>query len=720
MKISKKLFLVLSILFVTMLNGCNINNSSSNNETTVNTDKCKITDIKLNLEAPADVIDIVDFSSDSHAGRFSATVLQGVINKEKPRVYVKGNESAKNVNLEDIRIEILELGEKDFNYLEHDTLESHKRYNAFWTLFNKYQNEIESIYIYDEDELLSDSMNVAAMLAGRNKGVAVNQELYESLASAGHAKNRKVVNVCDKYGFDLTVGNVGINRWIEQNMIEGSNPDFVFVAKTGSRDGGSLNHPTFYDLAVATDSLIYHFDPDFDSQIELQKKILDHFEDNILVIGWPGINVEGIYVKSISECNKEVVCADWFYGNGSLLGAFDNFTHLEDLYERSSNKEVLSDKVYVSFLVSDGDAWHYATREFLAYWSNDLRGTVPIGWSIPSLFSEFNPLWLKKVYGEATENDEIMQGVAGVSYIQPHYMDDLAYENWCYDTKNTFDLMGITTVNYWDVGGDAYSSESKRLKQYCEIVNPNAIYMGHADTTNNYFMIGDTVCINSMGVENYRGTHTSDEMITAVDNSVNNTPAGKPVFINLNVEAWGQGISTISEVVNTLMSREDGYKYEFVLPYELANLIRSYEKNGASGVMKDEDKVSLQSIKYIPNTADEIALIDEDGSSNINENVNTRFADQSNYWIYKLNVNSRDTFKLILNITGQYDVKISLDKNEWKQVAYRETSSGDDVITINVLEKLPSYNGTVYIKFEDAIKTDGFGASLYDMTVIYR
>ena len=87
MKISKKLFLVLSILFVTMLNGCNINNSSSNNETTVNTDKCKITDIKLNLEAPADVIDIVDFSSDSHAGRFSATVLQGVINKEKPRRY---------------------------------------------------------------------------------------------------------------------------------------------------------------------------------------------------------------------------------------------------------------------------------------------------------------------------------------------------------------------------------------------------------------------------------------------------------------------------------------------------------------------------------------------------------------------------------------------------------------------------------------------------------
>ena len=75
---------------------------------------------------------------------------------------------------------------------------------------------------------------------------------------------------------------------------------------------------------------------------------------------------------------------------------------------------------------------------------------------------------------------------------------------------------------------------------------------------------------------------------------------------------------------------------------------------------------------------------------------------------------------MILNITGQYDVKISLDKNEWKQVAYRETSSGDDVITINVLEKLPSYNGTVYIKFEDAIKTDGFGASLYDMTVIYR
>ena len=712
MRISKKIIFILTLLFIIMLNGCNV--------IEINKNKNKLEDIKLNLDTPSEVIDVVSYAGDCQSGKLSALVLQGVINKEKPRVYLAGNESAKNVSLEEIRIEMLKLGANELNYLERDNLPSHNKYIAFWTLFNKYQAEIKSIYIYDTDELLSDSINVAAMLAGRNHGVAVDQTLYEALAAGGYAKNRKVVNICTEFGFDLTVGNVGINRWIEQNMIEGSNQDFVFIAKTGPRDEAALSYPTFYDLAVATDSLIYHVDPDFDSQLELQKKILNHFDDNILVIGWPGINVEGIYVRSVSECNKEVVCADWCYSNGSLLGAYENFKHEEVLYAREYDKEVLSDKVYISFLVSDGDAWHYATREFLAYWESDIRGTVPIGWSIPSLFAEFNPLWLEKIYSEATPNDEIMQGVAGVSYIQPHYMSDTAFKTWCYDTKNVLSSLGITTVNYWDVGGDAYVENSKRLKEYCEIVKPNAVYIGHADTINEYFMIDDTVCLTSVGVSGVRGTHNKEEMIAAIDSNVARTAENTPVFINLNVEAWGEGITTIVETINELTAREDGYKYEFVLPYELANLIRSYEKNGASGKIKDEDKVTLQTVEYIPNSESEHTILFEDSDSKINEGVSTRFADNNAYWVYKLDVNCRDTLKLILSITGQYTVSVSKDGATWVKVVSRDYSSGDDSITIDVLQALKDYDGTVYVKFEDTSKSDGFGASLYKMTVVYK
>ena len=712
MRISKKIIFVLSLLFIVMLNGCN--------GIEVNTSKNKIEDIELNLGTPSETIDVVSYVGDCQSGKLSALVLQGVINKEKPRVYLAGNENVRDTSLEEIRIDMLKLGAKELNYLERDNLPSHNKYVAFWTLFNKYKDEIKAIYIYDTDELLSDSINVAAMLAGRNHGIAVDQTLYEALAAGGYAKNLKVVNVCNEFGFDLTVGNVGINRWIEQNMIEGSNQEFVFIAKTGPRDSSALSYPTFYDLAVATDSLIYHIDPDFDSQLELQKKILNHFNDNILVIGWPGINVEGIYVRSISECNKEVVCADWSFSNGSLLATYENFKHEEVLYAKEDNKEVLSDKVYISFLVSDGDAWHYATREFLAYWESDVRGTVPIGWSIPSLFAKFNPLWLQKIYSEATPNDEILQGVAGVSYIQPYYMSDNAFTNWCYDTKNAISSIGITTVNYWDVGADAYVKNSKRLNEYCEIVKPNAVYMGHADIKNDYFMIDDTVCLTSIGVNGVRGTHNKEEMINAIDSNVSRTAPNTPVFINLNVEAWGEGVSTIVETINELTSRPDGYKYEFVLPYQLANLIRSYEKNGASGQMKEEDKVTLQSIEYAPNTSEEAALVFEDSDSKINEGVNTRFADNSAYWTYKLDVNCRNTLKLIFKITGQYTISISKDNTNWIKVASRDYSSGDDTVTVDVLHTLENYEGTVYVKFEDTSKSDGFGASLYNMTVMYR
>ena len=692
--------------------GCGANGGAK-----VDQNKNTVATISSGVTAPSATVDVLRIGSDCQSSIVSTMVLQGVINKKQPRVYIYGMDGS---NYEVPRYQMLQKEEGiTLNALESDKVSAHKGYAAFWTLFKKYHDEIKSIYIFDDDQSISDSINVAAMLAGRNHGVAVDHTLFEALAAEGYAKGREVVDVCEKYGFDLSVGNVGINKWIRDNMVKGSNREFVCVLSTHPRDSqGGLAYPKLYDLAVASDALIYHFDVDFDSQIALQKEILDQFDDNTIVIGWPGVGVEEAYIRSVSACNKEAVCADWFFANGSFLSGFENFKHKEKLYSTSTDKSVLSDKVYVSFLVSDGDAWHYAMREFLSYWGSSVRGTVPIGWSIPSLFSEFNPLWMKKIYGEATELDEIIQGVAGVTYVQPKHMSDTAFEQWCWDTKNSIAEVGISTVNYWDVGVDAYNADNARLKKYCEIVKPDAVYMGHAEQDNNYFMIGDTVCMTSLGATGIRGTQTKEEVIAAVDRSVARTEAGKPVFVNVNIEAWGQGVSTVASTIDELMTRVDGWKYEFVLPYEMANLIRSYEKNGASGVTPEEDKRTLTSMQILPFTDEETAIITNNGSGR--GGSGNRFGDGHASWVYRFDVGASDILKMTLTLDGGYKVSVSLDNQTWITAAERLTTSGKAVVSFDVAKLLGTATQPFYVKFEDSTPDTGFGASLFETNLIYR
>ena len=723
----KKRSLLLAFL-ATFLIGCSYNN----NETKEPEEMTLENDIVIDV----DTLDVLKLENeDKEEGIISARILQGVINKEKVRVYYYDYRTfVRNIDVGQERFDILSTSGINFNYLELDRVGSHAGYVGFWTLFNKYKEEIQNIYVYqsyDENPIVSDSINVAAMLAGRNHGVAVNNDIYEALVAEGYAKTRKVVNVVKQFGFDDEsspfYSNFGINKWISQNMIEGSNKDYLFLLSTSPRDPNSntISYHTAYDYAVSTDSLIYHINPLLDTQVVLQKKILDQFPDNSYVIGWPGINMEGQYVKSVSQCGKGVVCADWSYANGSVFAGFEKWTNKNVIYPRTSNEDVYKDKVYVSFTLSDGDAWHYMTREFLSYFKSSIRGSVPIGWEVSNIFTYVNPLFLKYFYDNATEKDEIMQGVGGITYIQPSNYPDDAYQGYLKSTRKLFDENNVSSVNYWDEVGGSYEKDSKRLVDYCNVVNPNALVMGHAEVINDYFMVGDTVCYSSMGVDKTRGTQTKDEVIANIDKATSRTQPGCPTFVNVNIEAWGQGVTTVKEAYDELLLRSDSYKYEFVLPYQMANLIRSYLTHGANKEMSDAEKINPTAVTFKPNTPEETQYTFDgwdykSAVNSTNPNAVNRYADRDAYFMYKFNVQASSMLTVTINLRGQYIIKASTDLSDWKEVARADVDSGDAIVGFSVLEVLPNYSGVFYLRFEDSDVDNGFGPGVYSITYLYK
>ena len=708
--------IILSLVMLCSLVGC----KKDDKENTINKAR-DVFETEKEVKVPAKKIKVYTPSSSEQGEALTvARIFQGVINKTQPRVYISDNISAHGVNISKIKDTVVETyGEVEFVVQEMDNIKAHKDFSVFWSLWRDFSNEIENIYCFELNDGLQDSMNVAAMLAGRNKGVAVTRELYEELYSENQLTGKNVVDVCETYGFTFALGSLGINRWISENMVEGSNKELIFMVYPGNRDSGASSHPAIYDMAVAVDGLIYWIDPDFNTYLEVQKNILDQYGSNALVIGWPGINMERAYVNSISLCGKSVVCADWGFANGSIVSGFENYYPTECTSTVPDTETVINNKVYISFTISDGDAWHYATKELLAFWNSPARGAVPITWTIPTLFAKYNPTLLNYLYDTKSPLDEFIQGPSGVVYIYPSKMQDSEYEDFLDKTKSAFEKTKINMVNFWDNNTSLYSKDNERLIKYAQTVKPDAIFLGHELNNSNYFMIDDTVCITEMGIAGARGTHTADEIISCIDTAISKGQTGKPVFVAVNVEAWGEGISTITEAYAKLLERTDADRYEFVSSASLVGKIRSYSKNGANGNYLVGDS-AIKTTEIIPFENSEQAVMYSDNESKRNEQTGQRFADKNANWVYKFTFDKPVNFlKMNARLGEQFLVSVSKDGKTWiKACVYGGVRMGERQYLIDVVSLLGATD-SLYVKFEDAVKTDGFGCNFFGLKLYY-
>ena len=537
------------------------------------------------LNEPAKTLDLVLFNSgDSGAGDVSARILQGVINKKQPRVYIAKEWSQHGVNVEAVRQSILrDYGEVDFAELKRDDAKHHQKYSVFWTLFSKYSKEVEKIFVFSDSVELSDTINVAAMFASRYNGVAVNRELADQIIGAGYdLPVIDIVEYCDFTGDKASP--FYINEWIGENMADGASKSLVVAAMPSEREEGGEFLPMYYDLAVATNALIYNAAFDYlDEGKRVSTTVLDRFPDNTPVVGWAGMAMEDDYVTTISKCGKLVAGIDWGFGNGSVWAAFPPYIHEETVAPVPDTYEAKEGETYIAFMTSDGDAWHFIDGNFLAFWNTDARGKYPIGWSIGSLLYIYSPLMLEYIYDTRTDLDNLMQGPSGVSYLFPSMTPPDSYTNFLKSTKTVFGKLGINMTNMWDYAGGSVPGNSKvctdekLIKEYIDIVQPDALFLGHDSLDGKYSIYKNTVIMEEVGDFKLGGAANPEDIIGAVDTIRAKNTTGKPTFIMVNLTAWGDCVTALEEAITTLQSREDGGQYHFITPAELVAAIKTTE-----------------------------------------------------------------------------------------------------------------------------------------------
>ena len=516
------------------------------------------------LPEPDRTVRAVICDGQGHEDLLMARVLQGVINKTKPRVYLCSESfPVEGVDLEALRRDILE------KYGRVTLQKVRPEGSVFGYLFDQYEEEFTQLYVYSTRTNLADTFNIAATLAGLNNGAAVTEDMLQRLRAGGCSL--PATDICEYCGFGQEDTSVTVNRWISENLVPLCRRDMVFCLHPEGRDGGRVFFPTCYDLPVALGAAIYSVNARYKASREVQKSILDQYPPNIPVIGWDSWKREHHYVSALAACGKLCACIDWNYDNGSLWAAFPEFTAPAEP-PAAAGPGPAEDAVYLSLMVSDGDAWHYCMKEFMASWNGRERGNVDICWTVPSIFTRFNPLFLEYIYDTRTPRDEFAQGPSGMGYMYPSLFPPELLEDFLAGTRKAMAQAGLRHLNYWDLSDYNAMTGADRVLQdlFARSSGADILLLGHSSHDGGYRVRDGVPVIEEWGNFEGAGTKTAEDIVRAVD-AAREKGLG---YVVLNVEAWGERLPSVTKALKALSERPDGDRCRVIPVSELAERLR--------------------------------------------------------------------------------------------------------------------------------------------------
>ena len=131
-------------------------------------------------------------------------------------------------------------------------------------------------------------------------------------------------------------------------------------------------------------------------------------------------------------------------------------------------------------------------------------------------------------------------------------------------------------------------------------------------------------------------------------------------------------------------------------------------------------------ISFVPGSAvEEGYFLESSGVTNVNTETGDRYADETGYFTYKIKLESGkkfDTAVLDVLIRNEYKISISFDNITYYELASSVARVDFAPASWDIPEFIAEFEnnkGTMYIKFEDSVPEDGFGASLKEFNLYY-
>lgn len=516
---------------------------------------------------PASDLMVLDVSRSSPETEFAMSVVQGLVNREQPRLYLLHSRYARQD-----RQWLEELVYEGYTYHEVSVAE-------VWSTFRE---ELSGAIVYDGaimDEIgayRSDQLNqtnVLLMMASLESAVPVTEEMNEDLG---------LPVVFDARG--KWANQYDMMRWAYTELFPRMNHRILATGYPG--------------IFLLTDYLVQHqiftfWFPEKRTLPEenLLRGILASTPPNTPIVGWwfdwmpnpqdpahkaadavmewPGL-LRGSYFGKVLTPSHEAT--NLSVHSGVPVGPW--------VHKTAPTPEFDPSKVYYAHVISDGDnlgeALMMRTRDL--QWDKPQRGSVPMGWSFAPGAARMAPTVLNYYLRTASPNDLLIGGL-GVGYTEPDIylraypaQREGLYATYAAMTSDALDWIDSDCL--WLIRGsegaeDRYALGAPGTHGDGRLEGIFNGYGGRPETASVRMAPNDVVVFRpatSMTTDKPRA-----ELITTMVNEIREAAGTeRPAFVEAWVLNWAWSMDMLQEVESQL-----GSEFELVRPDVLVSMARS-------------------------------------------------------------------------------------------------------------------------------------------------
>ncbi|SDD38023.1 GxGYxY sequence motif-containing protein [Mucilaginibacter pineti] len=487
--------------------------------------------------APAPVQDLITLRQNSpysSAEMYLLASLKGIVNRTKPRIFSYEGDA---------------FGEGPHTWLQSLGLSWSEPADK-WDLITKYRKEISGLIVYDTAQI--HTINLATVLA-KSKGALIASPLLLAKLTAPPYNFPVLLDLQGKFNSKLEVyQSLYDTYWphLDHRLLIGLNPN--------------AHKAALREYAAALGAAVIWLDPKVAGESELLNKFLSSMSPGSVFMGW--WPQEGPGVERASRYGIATVASDWC-SNLTVHSGTSRIVKIKPI----PPKPVLKNKIYVAFILSDGDNLQFTEHLMRKLWNNPDRGAVPMGWTVSPAMLDAMPGALNYYWQTSTSNDNLISGPSGYGYTYPNtWSDENLLKQFVSKTEDYNNRAGLRVITVWNtiVGGIN--------------LNVGKIYAGQAKT-----LLGVTAQNTGGGLTIYNDSlpgmaltcnycTTEQAMKDHIARASKDWDKISPRFLIIQAQPWtGTSPTSFKNVANSL--NED---YVIVRPDHLFQLIR--EEKGIS------------------------------------------------------------------------------------------------------------------------------------------
>ncbi|RNL90780.1 hypothetical protein ED312_06315 [Sinomicrobium pectinilyticum] len=319
----------------------------------------------------------------SSAEMYLFASLKGIVNKTGPRIFSYEGDA---------------FAEGQYTWLESLGLDWNEPADK-WDLITKYRNEISGLIVYDPAQI--HTVNLATMLA-EDQGALIASPLLLSRLTSAPYNLPVLLDLRGQFSSKLQVYQTLFDTYwpnLDQRLLIGLNPD--------------IHKAALREYATALGAAVIWLDPEVSGESELLNSFLSSMPNGANYMGWWPEEEPG--VQRASSYGIATIASDWAT-NLTVHSGMPRAINIKP----APPKPALQNKLYVAFIISDGDNLQYVEHLMRKIWGNSDRGAVPIGWTLSPAMLDAMPGALNYYYESATDNDNLISGPSGYGYAYPN------------------------------------------------------------------------------------------------------------------------------------------------------------------------------------------------------------------------------------------------------------------------------------------------------------